>query len=251
MLRIIQLSDCHLPSARGQLYRDCDPYQAVDRLLPAIAAWRPDLMLATGDLSEDAGHSAYAWLAGRLASVGVPVLAIPGNHDHAGRVREHFAASALDAPLVFDTRGWRLVMLNSAPSGQIAGSLDERQLQLLAESLEGSDAPKLVALHHQPVAVGSPWIDKYPLLEPQHFWQALAVDQQVKVVCWGHVHQAFSRRLNGVLALSCPSSVSNTRPGSERFSDDGRGGLCRWLELAGDGTVNTGLLGPAGPIVEA
>lgn len=251
MLRIIQLSDCHLPAKREQLYRGRDPYLAVEQLLPAIAAWRPELLLATGDLSEDASHSAYAWLAEQLHRLAIPVLAIPGNHDMAGRMREHFAATALDAPLVFDTHGWRLVMLNSAPAGHIPGSFDARQLALLAESLAGSDAPKLVALHHQPVAVGSPWIDKYPLLEAQQFWAVLAADPQVKLVCWGHVHQAISRQVRGVLALSCPSTVSNTLPGSEHFSDDGRGGLCRWLELAADGSVKTGLLGPAGPLAEA
>jgi Icc protein len=246
MLRIIQLSDCHLPARRGQLYRGRDPYAAIDELLPAIAAWRPDVLLATGDLGEDASSTAYAWLASRLASLAVPVLAIPGNHDHAGRIREHFAASAVDAPLVFDTHGWRLIMLNSAPFGQIPGSFDDRQLQLLASSVAECDVPVLVALHHQPVPVGSPWIDKYPLLQAQHFWQAIGVGGQVKVVCWGHIHQPFTQQVDGILALGSPSSVSNTLPGSRRFSDDGRGGLCRWLELAADGSVNTGLLGPAG-----
>lgn len=246
MLRIIQLSDCHLPGDRAASYRGRDPYAAVEALLGPINAWAPDLLLATGDLSEDGSVAAYRWLAGQLEKLGKPVLAIPGNHDDADRMRRYFAHVAVRAPLVHDCQGWRLIMLDSAPAGHIAGQLSDRQLEQLEAALEGSNKPKLVALHHQPVPTGSAWIDRYPLLESERFWDCLAADRQVRLVCWGHIHQAFEQRVNGVLALGAPSTVSNSLPGQPRFSWDGREGACRWLELTPDGAINTGLL-TAGP----
>ena len=242
MLRIIQISDCHLPAVRGTAYRGRDAYAAVEAVLGLVEDWSPDLLLATGDLSEDASPDAYRWLARKLAKLGTPVLAIPGNHDHAGRMNEWFEHAAVDAPLVYDCQGWRLVMLDSAPPGLIAGQFSARQLDQLEAALLGSDAPKLVALHHQPVPVGSAWIDRYPLLEAERFWSRVSGDRQVRLVCWGHVHQAFEQQLDGLLALGAPSTVSNSLPGQPRFSWDGRGGACRWLKLAPDGTVETGLL---------
>lgn len=242
MLRMVQISDCHLTGNRDVPYRGRDPYAALTGLLPSIRQYEPDILLASGDLGEDASDLAYEWLAEQLMDLGVPVLAIPGNHDHADRIRQHFAASALSAPLVFDTHGWRLVLLNSAPSGQIAGSFDPGQLKLLEQSVAEAEAPVLIALHHQPVPVSSPWIDRYPLLEPEKFWACLTPYPQVRVVCWGHIHQAFERQVNGILALGAPSTVSNSLPRQAKFTDDGRGGACRWFELKEDGSVATGIL---------
>lgn len=244
MLRIVQLSDCHLPGDRADSYRGRDSYAACEAVLGAVQAWAPDLVLATGDLSEDGSSVAYRWLAGQLRQLGKPVLAIPGNHDHAGRMSEHFAQVATGAPLVYDCRGWRMVMLDSAPAGLIAGRLDDGQLAQLEVALAESEMPKLVALHHQPVPVGSAWIDRYPLLEAERFWACLAGGRQVRSVCWGHVHQAFEQRVDGILALGAPSTVCNSLPGRPRFSWDGQAGACRWLELAPDGAIRTGLLTP-------
>ena len=124
MLRIIQLSDCHLPGDRAASYRGRDPYAAVEALLGPINAWAPDLLLATGDLSEDAS-ARLRWLAGQLEKLAKPVLAIPGNHD---RCRSHarvFRRTSRCMHRWCMTAGaGDLIMLDSAPAGQIAGQFE-------------------------------------------------------------------------------------------------------------------------------
>jgi 3',5'-cyclic AMP phosphodiesterase CpdA len=46
-----------------------------------VAAERPDVLVCTGDLTQRAKHSEYARAAEWFASLGVPVVLEPGNHD--------------------------------------------------------------------------------------------------------------------------------------------------------------------------
>ena len=99
-------------------------------------------------------------------------------------------------------------------------------------------------LHHQPLLSGAAWIDKYPLTQPENFRQALAGCDKLRGVGWGHIHHEWELEKDGVMWQGCPSTVSNTVPGAEKFTPDDRGPACRWLELSEDGEIKTGVLYP-------
>lgn len=243
MARIVQLSDCHVSADPSVTYRGIDARNHLADLLPAISRWAPDLLLLTGDLAEDEAEPTYAWLAEELGTLGIPMLALPGNHDRADLLGRHFDAPPPRGVLARDLDGWRLVLLDSAVPGEVPGRLREEQIESLDEQLEGAPGPALVALHHHPLPVGSPWIDRYPLLDPGPLWSVL-LRRRASAVVWGHIHQAFRAQLEGVLALGCPSSASNSLPGREKFALDGQGPAARWLELDDAGQIGTGLLRP-------
>jgi Icc protein len=241
-MRLVQITDCHVSGAPDALYRGQHPRHNLDALLETVRAWAPGLVLATGDLSEDAHPDSYTWLAGRLYSLGAPVMAAPGNHDEAARLAHHFAAAATDAPLVFNDAGWQLVLLNSAVPGEISGRFDAAMLAGLDEALGQNSLPKLVALHHQPLPVGSPWIDRYPLLDPEGFWGVLKRHRAVRIVSWGHIHHAVEFDVGNIRALGGPSTACNSLPGKPRFDLDPAGPASRWFELREDGSFDTGLM---------
>jgi Icc protein len=153
-LKIVQISDCHVSADPDAIYRGINPRQTFERLLPAVLAWKPDLILLTGDLAEDASDEAYAYLAAQIEKTGVPVLTLPGNHDLAARQKHHFRNTSVDQSLIHETEYWRVLMLNSAVEKQISGSFSDHQLEQIERELSVSDKPTLVALHHQPVPVG-------------------------------------------------------------------------------------------------
>lgn len=246
-LRVLQITDCHVSAQPGTSYRGLDARAELERLLPAAQAWRPDVVLLTGDLAEDESEGAYAWLAETLASLGTPLLATPGNHDDPVLMQRYFERVSVDAPLVFDQGEWRLVLLNSARPGRIDGTLDDEQLSSLAAVLDAGPAHALVALHHQPVMVGSHWIDRYALHEPERLWSVLAGTGRCRAVCWGHVHQAFDQMVGSIRAMAGPSSAANSLPGQVKFTADGAGPACRTLHLSPDGCIDTAILRPPGP----
>lgn len=254
-VKIIQLSDCHVTGEAGGTYRGQDPRASLEAIIDAVIAWAPDLVLATGDLSEDASPASYDYLAAQFARLPMPVLGTPGNHDTEAGMRTCLPRSAVHEPLSVsidrDAQGvpirdsWQLVVLGSAKPGEIGGRFEDRQLDEFEAVLEAGQGPALVALHHQPWPVGSPWIDRYALDKPERFHALLATHPRVRLVLWGHVHQAVRIAVSDTLiGLGAPSTVSNSLPGQARFTLDPAGPACRWLKLSGDGGFETGLLRP-------
>ena len=66
-MKVLQITDCHVSGPDGSTYRGTDPRAGLERVIEAAIAWGPDLILATGDLSEDGSEASYAWLAAAFA----------------------------------------------------------------------------------------------------------------------------------------------------------------------------------------
>jgi Icc protein len=242
--RLVQFSDCHVSGVSGARYRGIDPRTSFEQVLLSVLQWEPDLLVGTGDLSEDYSEDSYRYLLGSLEASGIPFLSLPGNHDLPDLQRRVLGDCPVDEPVVRDIADWRLVLLNSAVEGDIPGHLTDRMLAGLAEALQDTIRPKLVFLHHQPLPVGSLWIDRYPLREPERLWRLLDQREDVRVVTWGHIHQPFTAWRGHISLLGAPSTAANSLSGREKFTVDPRGPACRWFELSSNGHFETGLLGP-------
>lgn len=242
-LRLVQLSDCHLPGDPRTGYRGRDADAGLVGLLPTVQRWNPDLLLLTGDLSEDASPAAYARLAAALQPLARPLLALPGNHDEPAALRSRFPRGPWRHPLAVDAGSWRVALLDSTVAGRVEGRLRAADIDWLERWLrENPAAPVLLALHHQPVPVGSPWIDQYMLQEPEALLRLVERQPMVRAVVWGHVHQDFAARCGAAMLLACPSTAVNSLPSVPSFTEDPAGPACRWLELHAGGSVRTGLL---------
>ena len=243
IIRIVQITDCHLSGDQEQEYRGENSHKNLRGLLKKVKTFAPDLLLATGDLSEDASPASYAALQAYLEPQGIPALALPGNHDDAGLLAEAFPGSPVDSVAVSKHGRWQIIRVNSCLEGKPEGRLSEQTLQQLNHVL--LDEPhrlRLLALHHQPIAANSPWIDKYRLFEPEAFLALLGRAPGVKAVVWGHIHQVHDTEMNGIAMLGGPSSAINSLPGMEKFTADSLGPACRWLELDADGTIRNGVI---------
>jgi Icc protein len=242
-LKILQISDCHVSADPDMDYRGQNAERNLAGLLSAVRAWGPDLVLLTGDVSEDASAASYARVAVRLGTLGAPVLALPGNHDDPEVMKLNFPLGPWDGPGVFELDQWLVVGLDSTSQGKISGVFSQQNLESFDAVMRASEAEHiLVALHHQPVSVNALWIDRYALEEPERFLNYVDREKRVRCVAWGHVHHAFSSDRKGVSFLGAPSSVANSLPEKQKFTLDLAGPSCRWLELGHDGSVKTGVM---------
>ena len=247
MLKVIQLSDCHISADKDASYRGINPRQTFKAVLDRVKAWQPDLLLLTGDLAEDGSKAVYEFLADTLSELAIPVLTVPGNHDCQSNQKEHFASTAGEEALYHEASGWKLILLNSAVKGQVPGTLSAPKLAELERLLKDKSKPALVVLHHQPVIVGSLWIDRYPLLQPEKFWPLLEGNSAVKAVLWGHIHHEYSADRQGIKLLGSPSTAANSFAARDKFTFDPAGPACRWIRLYPDGKLETGILKTYGP----
>lgn len=242
-LRIIQISDSHVSADDNALYRGQNANGNFKQVLHRARRWSPDLILLSGDVSEDASEDSYERMSGLLAETAEPVLALPGNHDDVEVMSRYFPQGPWHGPFVMEMENWQLVLLDSTEPGRISGCFSASTLEQLQTCLQNSERDhSLVVLHHQPVPVGALWIDRYMLEKPSEFLQVISQSPRVRCICWGHVHHDFHAQRNDVTLLGAPSSVANSLPETSRFTLDPAGPSCRWLELTASGKVETGLL---------
>lgn len=242
-IKLLQVSDCHISASREVRYRGLDADRSLYGLLPAIRDWQPDAILLTGDVAEDASTAAYGRVSAMLCSAGAPVYALPGNHDEPAVMQNSFRSGPWAGPRFVPLKNWQLVLVDSTAPGEIGGEISERELEQLEVGLRKSQAEHMIlAMHHQPLAVGSPWIDKYALTEPGPFLDLVSREKRIRCITWGHVHQDIDMEQDGIRMLGAPSSAANSLPGREKFTLDTAGPACRWLRLLPDGNVETGLL---------
>jgi Icc protein len=230
---LVQVSDCHLGAAPGTAYRGQDPDANLHRLTPAIQAFDPDVLVLTGDLSEDGSIESYRRLAQWAARFGVRVWWIPGNHDDPGVMAEPFEQAGFEAGPRVEAGGWQFLLLDSRWPNDPAGELTEQRLAPWDEL--DADRPFAAFVHHQPVAVGAHWIDKVGMRHPERLWQRIEAGPRPAFIAFGHVHQRFRQRHRGVECLAGPSSAANSLAGTPRFTAGEITPMARWFRLADRG----------------
>jgi 3',5'-cyclic AMP phosphodiesterase CpdA len=154
-MRILHLSDLHFGYEDGE---------AIAAVYSYVQSHRPDLIVASGDLSAAGLQSELSACADWLASLGPPVIATPGNHDvpyfevlprfyrpfrrfrraARGRMLSEWRSNDVWIVTINTARAWQL-RLNWA-LGSIARAQVWRAMQVLAKAPR--DALKIIVTHH-------------------------------------------------------------------------------------------------------
>ncbi len=240
-LRIVQFTDLHLYGAADGQLRGVPTLPALEATLAAARRreTRWDAILLTGDLVQD-DPSGYAHVRALFGGSTAPVYCIPGNHDEIGALRSELAAAPFQINGTAEHGNWLLVMLDSYLHGKAGGRLAEAELERLDRALAAHPGHHaLVCLHHHPVAMKSRWLDSVGLENPEALFEVLDRHQNVRVLLWGHVHQAWEGTRRGVRLLCTPSTGAQFKPYSDGFALDRRPPGYRWFRLHADGRVET------------
>lgn len=240
-LRVLQISDSHLfASEQGKLL-GLNTEFSLSKVLELIRQDQPaiDLVLATGDLSQDGSAASYLRFHHHMQQFTAPVYWLPGNHDLSDVMSQGQIGSRI-SPCVVDMGQWRLILLDSTIRGKVPGYMSPQELAFLRQALaEAADRHVLVALHHQPVPVGGAWLDTQIVGNAHEFWAEIDRSDRVRAVIWGHVHQVHESMRNQVRLMSVPSTCVQFKPGSEDFAVDSENPGYRWFDLYPDGRIDT------------
>jgi 3',5'-cyclic-AMP phosphodiesterase len=203
---LAQLSDPHIGAAWG------GP-DSVGRLASAVGSVRslperPDAVLVTGDIADNAAADEYATARELLDQIGAPVYALPGNHDDRAAFRTAFELGDGDSPVQYeaDLGPLRLVLADTLVPGEDRGELDAPRLAWLDETLGASDQPTVVALHHPPIELGVAVWDVIGLTGRAELEAVVERHRHVLAVVGGHIHRAIVAPFAGRFALSVPST---------------------------------------------
>jgi Icc protein len=211
---LLHFSDLHLRA------REDDADLRLARAVAAAAALRPrpQAVLVTGDLADEPAAEVYRRAHRALGELGIPIHAIPGNHDDRDLLAMAFGGreQATGAPVhvLAYVGDLRLVGCDTTVPGSPGGALDSEQLQWLDRALSNEPArPTLLALHHPPLATGIVAMDEIGLdrADAASVQSLVEAHPQVLAVTCGHVHRTATAMFAGRPLLICPSTNSTLR----------------------------------------
>lgn len=246
-LRILHLTDAHLFGDDSRHYDRVDTREHLTRALEHVDHLRFDLVVCSGDVSEDGTAESYRWLRETLGTWarerGARVVYAMGNHDRRETFREVLGGGQPDAreqvmagtdearPVASAATvdGWRTIVLDSSIPQRGYGSIEPEQLGFLRSQL-ATPAPNgtVLVIHHPPIDAQTELL------------QALALDaddtralldalrgSDVRVVLSGHYHLPLVETVAGVPVVVAPGVANIARSFDdprEESAIDGFGG---------------------------
>ena len=196
---LLQISDTHFGTERAPV---------VEALVALAARQRPELLVLSGDITQRARAAQFEAARRLVQRLGLPVLAIPGNHDiplfdlwtRALRPYARYAAAFGDALAPVHASDQLLVLgVNTTRAWRHKhGQLSAAQIEQVAERLAAAAPRQLrVVVVHQPVAVLTE-AERVNLLRGHAAalvrWAAAGAD----LVMGGHIHLPYVQRLPGL-----------------------------------------------------
>jgi 3',5'-cyclic AMP phosphodiesterase CpdA len=188
--RILHLSDLHTGTRED---RRIEP--ALAKLLEHV---QPELVVASGDLTHRGRRDEHERAHRFLTSLGLPVIAVPGNHDMPYTFPARFTRPWAEFERLWETTepthaspALHVVGLNSArPYRHQSGALRADQLDGAHERFRtaADGAYRVAVLHHH--MIGAPWraARKRPVSRRNHVLRTL-VEAGADLILAGHIHQ--------------------------------------------------------------
>ncbi len=237
---LLFLSDCHMYGDGTTLLKGINTLHSLQAVVADAQARfpHPDAVVLGGDLAQDEEASSYRRLRKEMDGWIGYLRAIPGNHDEPAHVARTFG----DVHMPIEVAGWRIVLLNTHHEGEVAGRLPDEELRRLESLLQRAGTqPVVLVMHHHPFPIGSRWMDNIALQNADALWKLIERFGNVKLILFGHVHQAFEGEHKGVRLFGTPSTCIQFRPGIDDCELDATSPGYRWLSLHPDGAFETGV----------
>jgi 3',5'-cyclic-AMP phosphodiesterase len=212
---LAQLSDPHI----GADWADADPVAGLAAAVESVRSMRPrpDAVLISGDLADNATDAEYEQVRELLTPLRAPLYVLPGNQDDRRALHRHFGVPGGEGEPVqysVDLGPLRLVVLDTTRPGEDPGALDAERLGWLEDELDAApEQPTLLAMHHPPLVTGVPAWDEIGLPGPDRLalGEVIARHRQVRRLVAGHVHRTMTADLAGRAVLTVPSTYVQAR----------------------------------------
>ena len=220
-MTILHLSDPHLFADESAKLLGVNTNESLQAVVDDIKQRQldPDLIVVTGDISQDYTAQSYQKFVEYLSGFDKPVICLAGNHDERSKLEQYLSSNPFSTSKQLITEHWQLLMLNSHVPGKVHGHISDDELCWLQSCLDNnSDLPTMIFTHHHPVPVGSVWLDKIGVDNGQQLIDILSQHSQVKQCAFGHVHQTSDIEHKTVFYRSVPSTCVQFKKHSADFA---------------------------------
>lgn len=253
-VRLIQISDLHcyadndaaLAWSTIPVYPNRSFSRVITHLKNKVGSF--DALVISGDLVEEETAASYQRISEILRGFPTPVYVLPGNHDISSLMQSKLVDQ--DDNICFHIQQpfgrWQCLFLDTNKPQCSEGHLDAEQFRRIEGKLAAlaADEQVMVFMHHHPLSIGSPWMDRYGLQQTEAFWQMINRYPQISGIAFGHIHSEFSTRHvldNGrtVNVWGTPATCVQVKHIDENLNLDHNRPAWREFELHADGRIET------------
>jgi len=180
-LKIAHISDIHVGSNHFVS-------NLLNRAITEINELAPDMVLVSGDLTNDGFRQEYAAARAYLDNFETErMVVIPGNHDSRNVGYVHFEDMFGSRTSVTTMPGVTMVALDSSQPDLNEGRLGRQNYRWMVEHFERDEDFKIVALHHHLLPLPGTGRERNIIEDAGDFLEQL-VDEGVDLVLSGHKH---------------------------------------------------------------
>ena len=239
ILKIGQISDIHIGNG-DELVQGIDVCANFRKALESKSMQNLDLLVLSGDLSENSDPGAYEYVVSLLKDYKSPVCIIPGNHDDLKVMRKYFdLESRIHGDRCFyryDLQGRTIFFLDSA-----CGNVSPEQLAWLKTEAAKIKEEVILFMHHPPCFCGHRFMDlRYHLDNMVEVQQVLAGIKNLTHIYVGHYHHQFEVNMGRQVvhvALATQFQIDPSLPYFNLKSADPGWQLIEWGEKNVETTV--------------
>lgn len=244
---IAQITDLHIGT--GNDIGAEDNYHRLLAVFDTLSKLKhqPDLIIATGDITEIGSVQAYKLYKQMMDEAGLDILPCLGNHDVTENFKKVFGKTYLNdgfCQYSVDLGDVWLVVADTHDETIHGGAFCADRAAFLERALVEADGrPILLALHHPPIVTGIDWMGARSYDEPwlQRICEVVERFPNVRKIISGHVHRVMDRPVAGSscivsaataaqVHLELAAITSSTADGRPLIVDEPPGFALHWWD---------------------
>jgi Icc protein len=242
-IHLIQITDLHLCETPGDILQSgVNTDETLCAVLKQIAVRRqqPDLLVATGDLTQQPLDAVYQRLQHYFSMLSCPVYTLCGNHDDTATASRLLNQGNVNCCGDLLLEKWHLIFLDSSQPERVDGELPASELLRLERLLKHSaERHVMIFLHHPPLKIDSQWMDRIRLKNGDALLAVVDRFPQVRAVVFGHIHQQFESTRGEIRMIGTPATSIQFKPKTLDMAIDSLPPAYREFVLYDDGVFNT------------
>lgn len=212
-MKFIQITDSHLLEGGNVKLHNIPINEIHFKIFSEIKKIETEIefILVTGDISESGSDESYLNAREIFSSLNKPTYWIAGNHDNLKAIHLFNNQTNIRSEKSFTINGIHFILLNSVAlssdgKNRSRGVLSGKELAFLKLELKQNPTKQIVvALHHPPIKSGT-WKDHRMLENAKDFFEVINQFSNVKLVLYGHQHQANETTIGETKFYSPPAA---------------------------------------------
>lgn len=201
-MKLIQLTDLHIhKDLDHKIFGLVNTNSTFLDVLSKVIKEKPDIIIITGDISQDGSIESYQRLRDYISSLNCKIYVIPGNHDDPINMKNNLICNYIKWERFLFSDFGNLIFLNSYKENSDSGFLNKIELSEL-DNLLSLNNNCIPIIHHHFIKLNS-LIDNYILENSQDFLNIiLKYKHHIKFCIHGHVHNHFKCEINQIPVYS-------------------------------------------------